>query len=401
MEVFPADADVSQASFEARCLAPNALGLVVSAVGRCEGWEGAKAWAAAEGEAGGDAGGRGSTVDTAALEAYLRAETDVDLEAEVAVVRCDESNESEECVQMRLSDFLALLDSGDRGDGSGNGSGVGHYLKDWHLQERVTGKPFYRPPALLGDDALNGYVHAGGTGFGDGSDYRFVYLGTAHTYTPFHTDVFGSYSWSLSVAGTKEWWFVPPAEMPKLGSEPPPHWLREARAAAGAAQAEGWTQLRVAFGDAEVEVLRFLQRPGDLVFVPSLWGHQVWNVTPCLSVNHNWCNRHNLRAMTGLLRSEAQYLERQLEDVRGLLEEQHAEEGGYAGRCEWLLHNAANWSVGAWVRLLAYAAEAGGARAAAVADACLDDLAGLPWGVDGLPAARERVRRVVSASQAA
>ncbi len=33
------------------------------------------------------------------------------------------------------------------------------------------------------------------------------------------------------------------------------------------------------------------QGPGEIVFVPSGWWHQVENVSDCLSVNHNWINQ--------------------------------------------------------------------------------------------------------------
>lgn len=45
------------------------------------------------------------------------------------------------------------------------------------------------------------------------SDYRFTYVGPAGTFTPFHRDVFGSYSWSANVLGRKRWWLVKPRDV--------------------------------------------------------------------------------------------------------------------------------------------------------------------------------------------
>ena len=41
---------------------------------------------------------------------------------------------------------------------------------------------------------------------------RFVYIGPAGSWTPFHSDVFGSYSWSANIVGRKKWIFYPPGE---------------------------------------------------------------------------------------------------------------------------------------------------------------------------------------------
>ena len=53
-------------------------------------------------------------------------------------------------------------------------------------------------------------------------DYRFVYMGPKGTWTPFHADVFRSFSWSANICGRKRWIFFPPGEqLTKLGSHVP------------------------------------------------------------------------------------------------------------------------------------------------------------------------------------
>jgi hypothetical protein len=46
------------------------------------------------------------------------------------------------------------------------------------------------------------------------------------------------------------------------------------------------------------------QGPGAALFVPSLWFHQVLNVTDCVSINHNWINAANARVCWAMLRDE-------------------------------------------------------------------------------------------------
>ena len=47
-------------------------------------------------------------------------------------------------------------------------------------------------------------------------DYRFVYMGPKGTWTPFHADVFRSFSWSANICGRKRWIFFPPGEHPRI-----------------------------------------------------------------------------------------------------------------------------------------------------------------------------------------
>ena len=44
---------------------------------------------------------------------------------------------------------------------------------------------------------------------------KLIFL-TQGSWTPFHTDVFGSYSWSSNIVGRKRWIFLPPGEERKL-----------------------------------------------------------------------------------------------------------------------------------------------------------------------------------------
>lgn len=88
------------------------------------------------------------------------------------------------------------------------------YVKDWHLARWVSGQPtlpsFYVTPSLFADDWLN-YHYCTFTN----DDFRFVYIGVEGTFTPFHKDVYDSYSWSTNVFGTKLWSFWAPDDAEK------------------------------------------------------------------------------------------------------------------------------------------------------------------------------------------
>lgn len=59
-----------------------------------------------------------------------------------------------------------------------------------------------------------------------------------------------------------------------------------------------------------------IQGSGDLVFVPSNWHHQVHNLEPTISINHNWFNGSNVGFIFQKLLLEVDAVERELEDCR-------------------------------------------------------------------------------------
>eukprot|EP00796_Vickermania_ingenoplastis_P008692 gene8692-6113_t len=239
------------------------------------------------------------------------------------------------------------------------------YLKDFHFQhaletktstccemDRCYGSPgLYVVPPYLGADYLNAFCLRNETpaGFGDGSgDYRFAYIGPPGSQTPLHFDVFGSYSWSLNVCGVKRWFFPTEAGNALLhqcsvpGFPLPP----DVRATA-------------------VELLEVVQEPGDLVFVPARYLHQVQNVSGrvfrlptegggevelTISINHNWCNAFNVSTVVDLFLQDARYLQAHvsrddlallhgLPDVASLPDAE-----GCAALLDTMMQRSCNWS---------------------------------------------------------
>ncbi|RNE97491.1 uncharacterized protein Tco025E_09439 [Trypanosoma conorhini] len=244
------------------------------------------------------------------------------------------------------------------------------YLKDWHMQldsethattattpqfgekpglgkehRFLHGDGLYQAPAYLGDDWMDDfcrcsrgdkvhYHHFGGTE----SDYRFAYIGPPSSWTPLHFDVFGTYSWSLNVCGEKLWYFPSPEGNQRLlenslyGLVLP-------------------VDIRTTTG---AELWAVLQRPGDLVFVPSGYLHQVHNVSGprfplppknvmqtetsvgfenperlnsadadsvalVISVNHNWCSEWCVERMVEAFCRDAGRIQRLLTEEDRIL----------------------------------------------------------------------------------
>eukprot|EP00854_Cymbomonas_tetramitiformis_P007513 gene7513-8944_t len=137
------------------------------------------------------------------------------------------------------------------------------YLKDWNFTQEFPEYEAYTTPEHFSPDWLNAYWDRPGAGETEGEDdeqcsgnHRFVYMGPAGTWTPLHADgADGRFPVDVYEA------MAEPSRFPQLSKASP------------------------------VEVS---QGPGDVIFVPSGWWHQVHNLEPTISVNHNWLNGGNI-----------------------------------------------------------------------------------------------------------
>ncbi|GLE04552.1 hypothetical protein PINS_up013507 [Pythium insidiosum] len=184
------------------------------------------------------------------------------------------------------------------------------YLKDWHLVRAAAfDPPLYETPPYFADDWLNWWWDRKAEPSEDG-DYRFVYIGPAGSWTPLHHDVFGSYSWSVNITGQKQWIFFPPEDEPKLkdrfGRTVLPDWTSTDYDRSLYPLAHTATPLYVT------------QDAGEAIFVPSRWYHQVKNVVPTISINHNWFNGFNVCAIWSFLSLEWHAVQRELEHLQAL-----------------------------------------------------------------------------------
>lgn len=103
--------------------------------------------------------------------------------------RTDQHESGQICTEMTLKQYL----NDERND---------IYLKDWHFQKEFENliEKTYLTPEFAKNDWLNQYCDEK-----TNTDYRFVYIGKKNTWTPLHTDVLKSYSWSANVSGRKKW----------------------------------------------------------------------------------------------------------------------------------------------------------------------------------------------------
>lgn len=152
----------------------------------------------------------------------------------------------------------------------------------------------YVTPVFFSSDWLNEYWDTL-----EVDDYRFVYMGpkgswyeklTTNTHskvkyflllytltelfvtrTPFHADVFRSYSWSANICGRKKWLLYPP------GQE---EFLRDTHGnlTYDVTSAELHDKGLFPHSEEACQPLEIIQEAGEIIFVPSGWHHQVYNL---------------------------------------------------------------------------------------------------------------------------
>ncbi|CAK9784586.1 Clavaminate synthase-like protein [Cutaneotrichosporon oleaginosum] len=217
------------------------------------------------------------------------------------------------------------------------GEGRTLYVKDWHLVAELGGgreaSGVYRPPDCFLDDWLSPPFDApsapSSTTSASTADFRFVYIGPAGTFTPLHSDVYGSYSWSANVVGRKLWWLFPPGTEPR----------------------DQYGELQFDVRDAKT--LKVVQEEGEVIFVPSGWHHQVLNLDFCISINHNFFSSPTLPRVYAALRANhgrcAEGIADVMSDIKTRLGDAVLPDGRKAWEAEWaeevdgLLARDAGW----------------------------------------------------------
>ncbi|CAG4998258.1 unnamed protein product [Parnassius apollo] len=130
-------------------------------------------------------------------------------------------------------------------------------------------------------------------------DFMFVYIGPKESWTPFHSDVYSSYSWSVNIIGRKRWILLPPGEENKLKDR--------------------FGNLPLLFNPQEANNVKFfevIQERGDAIFVPSGWHHQVVNILDTISINHNFINASNVALVWEALQKNLIAVENEIEEFR-------------------------------------------------------------------------------------
>ncbi|KAI8076739.1 uncharacterized protein BX664DRAFT_343802 [Halteromyces radiatus] len=201
-----------------------------------------------------------------------------------------------------------------------------YYLKDWHFAQAFPDQTMYKVPDIFADDWMNEYWQKETE-----DDYRFSYMGGDGSFTPFHADVYRSYSWSSNICGIKKWTLFPPGQeelyKDKLGNM-----VYDIRHVS--------PETFPNFSKAERMVI--YQKDGETIFVPSGWYHQVENIGGTISINHNWFNACNIEQCYQSMVKDLQDVERSIDNLKTDMDPME-----FITTCQQLLlvHSGWNWKI--------------------------------------------------------
>ncbi|ESO86531.1 hypothetical protein LOTGIDRAFT_128855, partial [Lottia gigantea] len=223
----------------------------------------------------------------------------------VPVANCDQEEYSAQPKEeMKFTDYIDYLV--DYKNNSYPNHGRCLYLKDWHFRGDCPENKAYETPVYFKSDWLNEYWDVrGGT---DHDDYRFVYIGPKGSWqvlTPFHADVFRSYSWSANICGRKKWIFFAPGEEEKLRDKFG-NLIYDVTQPINHEKYNLASQIQSRY--------EIIQEAGEVIFVPSGWHHQVINLEDTISINHNWLNGCCIENCWNFIKSSLLDVEKQISD---------------------------------------------------------------------------------------
>ena len=116
----------------------------------------------------------------------------------------------------------------------------------------------------------------------DRPNFKWLFIGPAGVRTPLHVDPALTHAWMAQIKGEKLWKFVPPADLQHLVD------------GSGFADLSNVDAARFPNADT-ARVLEAVVRPGEIVFVPQGWGHDVTTVQHSIAVTHNILDRDGFK----------------------------------------------------------------------------------------------------------
>lgn len=155
----------------------------------------------------------------------------------------------------------------------------------------------------------------------DRPSYRWVLIGPKRSGSTFHKDPNSTSAWNATVQGHKKWIFYPPNEVPPGVFPSADHF----DVTAPSSPLEWFLRFynNVHRSKTAFKPIECIQKPGDIVYVPNGWWHQVVNLDETIAVTQNFVSEWNLGNVVKFLKSKKK--KRLWGVFSGIMEKDHHE----------------------------------------------------------------------------
>jgi len=156
--------------------------------------------------------------------------------------------------------------------------------------------------------------------------YRWFVFGPARSGTGIHIDPLGTSAWNALVSGYKRWMIIPtnaPADLIKVTSQDDRYQRDEAVT---------WFHKKLPYVlknlPSHIKPIQVIQKPGEMMFVPSGWWHTVLNLTETIAVTQNFahfqhfniCYHKAARGRPKMTKKLVEFLSKNRPDVMKIIE---------------------------------------------------------------------------------
>jgi histone arginine demethylase JMJD6 len=181
-------------------------------------------------------------------------------------------------VRMKLKHFLQYAKDPEQGGADDSPL----YVFDGGILQKTDIKSDYTVPCFFAEDLLK---YAGES---RRPPYKWLCIGPARSGTSVHVDPLRTSAWNALIRGEKRWAFFPPDSVPEHVLKPK-----------GVTSAMRWFDVvwpqtqDPAQWKSYPKPIDVIQKPGEVIFVPSGWWHVVLNLDFTVAVTHNFCSSAN------------------------------------------------------------------------------------------------------------
>jgi hypothetical protein len=124
--------------------------------------------------------------------------------------------------------------------------------------------------------------------------YRWFVIGPPRSGSPFHIDPYRTSAWNALLVGRKRWALYPYTHYPPGVDF---DWDDDGNFDSDSPEPVKWFVETYPKLTEEQKPLECILEPGEVIFVPSGWWHQVLNLTETICVTQNFCNETNFQTV--------------------------------------------------------------------------------------------------------